>query len=206
MPVHVTSSGDDEPKPDEDESPRMYVQRLAIHKAKYAIGIVKSHRERQEVVLGADTSVVIDGDILGKPIDAAEAMRMLNRLRGRAHEVITGIALIDAATGMCSSAAKASKVHMRDYSDEEIAAYIESGEPFDKAGAYAAQDETFMPAERIEGCYFNVIGLPICDVLTLLERIGVPSALRQGWNILPGCPDCDYWAEISNGAREVNRT
>ena len=205
MPVRITGSGDDEPDPDGGESPSMYVQRLAIHKAKHAISLAKRLKERREIVLGADTSVVIDGDILGKPIDTAEAMRMLNRLRGRTHEVITGIALIDTATGLCSSAAKASKVYMRDYSDEDIAAYVESGEPFDKAGAYAAQDETFRPAERIEGCRFNVIGLPICDVLTLLERIGVSSTFRRGWNILPGCPDCDYWAEISNGAREVNR-
>ena len=85
---------------------------------------------------------------------------------------------MDAATGLCSTAVKTSKVFMRDYSDAEIAAYVESGEPFDKAGGYAAQDETFRPAEGIEGCYPNVVGLPICDVLTLLERIGAPARFK----------------------------
>ena len=119
--------------------------------------------------------------------------------------MITGIALMDTATGICSTSAKASKVYMRDYSAEEIAAYVESGEPFDKAGAYAAQDETFRPASQIEGCYPNVIGLPVCDVLTLLERIGVPSCFRQGWRIPPGCPDCDYWVGKTEELREVSR-
>lgn len=192
-------SGDNEPDPGENESPRLYVQRLALYKAKYAINLTKN-----DIVLGADTSVVIENDILGKPKDGAEAVRMLVQLRGRPHKVITGIALMDSATGICSTAAKASKVYMRDYSDEEIAAYVESGEPFDKAGAYAAQDETFRPASQIEGCYPNVIGLPICDVLTLLERIGVPSCFRRGWRIPPGCPDCDYWVGKTEELSEVS--
>ena len=77
---------------------------------------------------------------------------------------------------------------MRRYSDAEIAAYVATGEPYDKAGAYAAQDETFSPAERIEGCYLNVIGLPLCDVLLLLERIGARAALKPEWEIPDGCP------------------
>ena len=200
MPLRIVGSGDDEPPPDKDESPRLYVQRLALRKAKHAL-----RQTENDIVLGADTSVVVDSDILGKPARAAEAVGMLERLRNRPHEVITGIALMDAATGLCSTAAKTSKVFMRDYSDAEIAAYVESGEPFDKAGGYAAQDETFRPAEGIEGCYPNVVGLPICDVLTLLERIGAPARFRQGWHIPPGCPDCDYWSDISNGLREAKR-
>ena len=200
MPIRIVGSGDNEPDPNEDESPRVYVQRLALHKAKHALNLT-----RNDIVLGADTSVVIGDDILGKPKDAAEAVQMLGRLRGRPHEVVTGIALMDTATGICSTSAKTSKVYMRDYSDDEIAAYIESGEPFDKAGAYAAQDETFRPASQTEGCYPNIIGLPICDVLTLLERIGVPTTFRQKWRIPPGCPDCEYWSEITTGLKEVNR-
>ena len=200
MPIRIVGSGDNEPAPNKNESPRLYVQRLALYKAKYAINLT-----RNDIVLGADTSVVIGNDILGKPRDGAKAVQMLDRLRGRPHEVVTGIALMDTATGICSTAAKASKVYMRDYSDEEIASYVESGEPFDKAGAYAAQDETFRPASQIEGCYPNVIGLPICDVLTLLERIGAPSCFRRGWRIPPGCPDCDYWVGKTEELREVSR-
>ena len=200
IPIRIVGSGDNEPAPDQGESPRLYVQRLALYKAKGALSLTEN-----DIVLGADTSVVIDSDILGKPANAREAVTMLDRLRGRPHEVITGIAIMDTATGICSTSAKASKVYMRDYSDNEIAAYVESGEPFDKAGAYAAQDETFRPATQIDGCYPNVIGLPICDVLTLLHRIGVPTIFRQSWRIPPGCPDCDYWSEITAGVKGVNQ-
>ena len=200
MSVRIVGSGDDEPAPNENESPTTYVQRLALVKAKHAQTLT-----RNDIVLGADTSVAIDNYILGKPGDVEEAISMLKQLRGRPHQVVTGIALMDTATGICSTSAKVSKVHMRDYSDVEMSAYVDSGESFDKAGAYAAQDETFRPASRIEGCYPNVIGLPVCDVLTLLERIGVPTTFRKNWNIPPGCPDCDYWGEISSGLKEVSR-
>lgn len=199
MPIRIVGSGDSEPPPDQGESPRLYVQRLALYKAKHALQLTEN-----DTVLGADTSVIIDDDILGKPANSREAVAMLDRLRGRPHEVITGIAIMDTATGICSTSAKTSKVYMRDYSNDEIAAYVESGEPFDKAGAYAAQDETFRPAIRIEGCYPNVIGLPICDVLTLLRRIGAPTIFRQSWRIPPGCPDCDYWSEITAELKGVN--
>ena len=200
MPVRIVGSGDNEPDPNENESPRLYVQRLALYKAKYAINLTTN-----DIVLGADTSVVIGNDILGKPRNASEAVRMLGQLRGRAHKVITGIALMDTATGICSTAAKASKVLMRNYSNDEIAAYVESGEPFDKAGAYAAQDKTFRPAENIDGCYPNVVGLPVCDVLTLLERIGAPSYFKKGWQNPPGCSDCDYWVSKTEELKGVSR-
>ena len=200
MPVQMVGSGDYEPPPNVGESPQAYVQRLALLKARQALkGVTDA------IVLGADTSVVIDGDILGKPADAAEAVWMLKLLRGRSHEVVTGTALMDAATGICSTSAKASRIFMRDYADEEIAAYVESGEPFDKAGAYAVQDDKFRPAERIEGCYLNTVGLPLCDLLTLLKRIGAPVTFRKGYVIPPGCPDCDYWKVITEGLQEVNR-
>ena len=200
MPIEIVGSGDYEPPPNVGESPQSYVQRLALLKARQALkGVTDA------IVLGADTSVVIDGDILGKPADAGEAVWMLNRLKGRSHEVVTGTALMDAATGICSTSAKASRIFMRDYSDEEIATYIESGEPFDKAGAYAAQDDKFRPAERIEGCYLNTVGLPLCDLLTLLKRIGAPATFRKGCVIPPGCPDCDYWKVVTEGLQEVKR-
>ena len=201
LPLRIVGSGDDEPDPDAGESPRLYVQRLAMRKAKFATKMT-----RDDIVLGADTSVAIDGLILGKPASASEAVQMLQLLRGSIHEVVTGIAILDTETGICSTSARVSKVCMRQYSDNEIARYVESGEPFDKAGAYAAQDPSFKPAERIYGCYANVIGLPVCDVLTLLDRIGVPTTFRLGWQIYPGCADCDYWAAqtaAKKGARRV---
>ena len=201
LPLRIVGSGDDEPDPDAGESPRLYVQRLALRKAKFATKMT-----RDDIALGADTSVAIDGAILGKPASASEAVQMLQLLRGSIHEVVTGIAILDTETGICSTSAKVSKVCMRQYSDNEIARYVESGEPFDKAGAYAAQDPSFKPAERIYGCYANVIGLPVCDVLTLLDRIGVPTTFRLGWQIYPGCADCDYWAAqtaAKKGARRV---
>ena len=200
IPVRIVESGDDEPEPLVNESPKIYVQRLALQKAKYAL-----KQTERDIVLGADTSVAIDRDILGKPRDAREAARMLEQLRGRPHEVVTGVALMDADTGICTTSAKVSRVYMRGYSDQEISAYIASGEPFDKAGAYAAQDETFRPANQIEGCYPNVIGLPLCEVLTLLDRIGVPTTFKRGWTISPGCPDCDYWSEITSSRRKASR-
>lgn len=201
LPLRIIGSGDDEPAPNAGESPRLYVQRLAFQKAKYATNMTKD-----DIALGADTSVAIDDAILGKPANANEARQMLQLLRGRMHEVVTGIAILDTETGICSTSARASKVYMRQYSDDEIARYIESGEPFDKAGAYAAQDPSFNPADRIDGCYANVIGLPVCDVLTLLDRIGVPTTFRLGWQTYPGCADCDYWAaqtEAKKGARRI---
>ena len=201
LPLRIVGSGDDEPDPSAGESPRLYVQRLALRKAKFATKMT-----RDDIVLGADTSVAIDDAILGKPASADEAVQMLQLLRGRMHEVVTGIAILDDETGICSTSARASKVYMRQYSDNEIARYVESGEPFDKAGAYAAQDALFKPAERIDGCYANVIGLPVCDVLTLLDRIGVPTTFRPGWQAYPGCADCDYWAAQTaekKGARRV---
>ena len=200
MHVQIAGSGDYEPPPNVGESPQVYVQRLALLKARQALKDVAD-----AIVLGADTSVVIDGDIFGKPADADEAVWMLKRLKGRSHEVVTGTALMDAATGICSTSSKASRIFMRDYADEEIDAYIESGEPFDKAGAYAVQDDKFRPAERIEGCYLNTVGLPLCDLLTLLKRIGAPVTFRKDYVIPPGCPDCDYWKVITDGLQEVNR-
>ena len=198
--VSVVGSGDYEPPPDAGESPQAYVRRLALLKARR--GITDG---APGIVLGADTSVVLDGEIFGKPVNADEAFGMLERLRGRPHEVVTGIAVADAATGVSLTSSKSSKVYMREYSAEEIAAYVESGEPFDKAGAYAVQDKIFRPAERVEGCYLNTVGLPLCDVLVLLARIGSPTTFRKGWDIPSGCPDCDFWSRAVHPIEEVSR-
>ena len=124
------------------------------------------------VVVGGDTVVVADGRILGKPADADEARAMLRTLRGREHQVITGVCLLDLASRRITTEAVETRVWMRDYSDDEIERYVRSGSPLDKAGAYGIQDESFHPADRIEGCYLNVVGLPLCAVARGLRTLG----------------------------------
>jgi MAF protein len=174
-----------EDSPDEGERAEHYAMRMARRKASSV-----ATKVGRGVVLGADTVVVVDGAILGKPVTRSEAVEMLRRLRGRDHGVTTGMAVVDSAAGLVEIAAVTSTVHMRRYGDGEIEAYVASGEPFDKAGAYAVQDTHFRPADRVEGCYLNVVGLPLCRAAELLSRIGVPCA--QGQVRGPGglCADC----------------
>ena len=163
-----------EDAPAAEEGAEQYATRMARRKAA-AVSASLGHG----IVLGADTVVVLDGAILGKPASAAEAADMLCRLRGRDHAVTTGVAVVDSETRRVETAAATSTVHMRRYTDEEIAAYVASGEPFDKAGGYAVQDPQFRPAERVEGCYLNVVGLPLCTTADLLGRVGLPCAREQ---------------------------
>jgi septum formation protein len=125
------------------------------------------------VVLGADTTVVLDGEMLGKPADADDATRMLRRLSGRTHRVITGVALATAAGA--EVAAEVTAVRFLTLSDREIAEYVASGEPMDKAGAYGIQGRAARWIPRVEGCYFNVVGLPLALVATMLESIKTAS-------------------------------
>ena len=124
------------------------------------------------VVLGADTVVVVDGQALGKPRDAAEAVAMLRRLRGRWHDVITAIAAIDAVTRAEAADAVVTRVEMAHYSDADIAAYVATGEPLDKAGAYAIQERGAALVAGVRGSYTNVVGLPVDETRRLLERFG----------------------------------
>jgi septum formation protein len=120
------------------------------------------------MVLGADTVVVCDGEIMGKPADGADATRMLLLLSGRTHQVVTGVAVVW-DVGSAEVAAEMTQVTMRTLSPEEVAAYVASGEPMDKAGAYAIQGYAGRWIPRINGCYFNVVGLPLALVTSLLE-------------------------------------
>jgi len=126
-------------------------------------------RDVNLVVLGADTTVTLDDHILGKPEDAADAARMLRMLSGRTHRVITGVAVV--AAKRTEAAAEVTAVRFLALSDEEIATYIATGEPMDKAGAYAIQGYAARWIPRVEGCYFNVVGLPISLVATMLESL-----------------------------------
>jgi septum formation protein len=151
------------------ETPHEYVLRLAEAKARASA----QHAEANRVVVGSDTAVIIDGDILGKPADSAEAESMLRRLRGRTHQVYTGIAVFRVADGRLAADLCITDVPMRDYSNEEIRAYVATGDPLDKAGAYAIQHPDFQPVARMEGCFSSVMGLPHCHLARLLKEFGM---------------------------------
>ena len=141
-----------------------------------------------EIVLAADTLVVRDGQILGKPGDATAAREMLGTLRARIHQVTTGVVLL-AADARAWAGVVTTSVSMRAYTDAEIEAYIARGEPFDKAGGYAIQDAAFRPVSNLEGCYLNVVGLPICAVSAGLAALGVDASRTPD-----GRPPCAWCA------------
>lgn len=153
------------------EEPIAYVVRLAREKAeavyRQLAGRDGAAAGDDLAVLGADTTVVVDGEILAKPEDAADAARMLRMLSGRTHRVITGVALATAEG--TEVAAEVTAVRFVALAEEEIAAYVATGEPMDKAGAYAIQGGAAKWIPRIEGCYFNVVGLPLALVTAMLE-------------------------------------
>lgn len=150
------------------ESPAQSAVRLAREKA----GALVS-RFPDALILGADTVVVVGGEILGKPVDNEDAGRMLRLLRNRWHFVITGIALVDSKNGKQAARHAETGVRMADYSDEEIEGYVSSGEPLDKAGSYAIQGLGGRLVTQIEGCYTNVVGLPVCEVAEMMQGFGV---------------------------------
>jgi septum formation protein len=145
--------------------------RVALRKAR-AVG----RRVGRGVVLAADTLVVVDGEALGKPAGAGEARTMLTRLSGRRHQVITGVAVLAAGTGREQATAVVSHVFMLDYGSAEIDAYLSTGEPFDKAGAYAIQGFGGRLVAALLGSYTNVVGLPLSTARRLLADFGVPVA------------------------------
>ncbi|MGA3224676.1 MAG: Maf family protein [Acidobacteriaceae bacterium] len=144
-----------------------FATRLAREKAEEVFARHQSSAERV-TVLGADTVVVCDGEVMGKPADAAEATRMLLLLSGRTHQVVTGVAVVW-APGSAEVAAELTQVTMRTLSPQEVSDYVAGGEPMDKAGAYAIQGYAGRWIPRISGCYFNVVGLPLALVTSLLE-------------------------------------
>ena len=162
-PAHIPED------PRRGEEPFAYVTRLAREKAQAAFAqLCADHQNRDDLaVLGADTTVTLDGQILGKPEDAADAARMLRLLSGRSHRVITGVAL--ATADSTEVAAEVTAVQFLTLSEAEIETYIATGEPMDKAGAYGIQGFAARWIPRIEGCYFNVVGLPLALVSTMVE-------------------------------------
>jgi len=156
-----------------DETPEQNALRLAREKAHAAAGRLAGEGT---LVLGADTVVADGARILGKPADTAQAREFLESLRGREHRVLTGVCLLDPAAGREGTDLAVTRVRMRNYTPEELEAYLATGDGLDKAGAYAIQHPVFRPVESIDGCYANVVGLPVCRLYALLEAAGVPPA------------------------------
>jgi nucleoside triphosphate pyrophosphatase len=146
------------------------VARVALDKAR---AVAREWTGGPAVVLGADTEVVLDGRYLGKPRDGADAARMLRELSGRTHEVVTGLALVEVPSGREETLAVTTRVTMAAAGAGEIAAYVATGEPLDKAGAYAVQGLGSRLVARVDGCFSNVVGLPIETTRRLLERWGL---------------------------------
>ena len=146
------------------ESPERFAKRVALDKAQDT-----AKRHKTGLILGADTIVLVDGDILGKPVSTADAVSMLTRLSGRTHTVMTAVALVDAATGRSAVEAETTEVRMRTLARDEIEEYVATGEPMDKAGAYGIQGRAALFVESVNGCFFNVVGLPLARLSRMLK-------------------------------------
>jgi MAF protein len=148
-----------------------------------------------DTVLAADT-IVVDGEtILGKPADEAQARAMLDRLRGRQHRVITGLAVVNTVSNRRAVSHVVTPVRMRGYSDHEIAAFVASGAALDKAGAYAIQDRRFSPVASYDGCYCNVVGFPLKAVVRLLREVGFAADVPEPSALPPECAGCPIAVE-----------
>ena len=183
IPFRIAPSNiPEDPMP--DESPEQMVRRLSREKA---LAVAQFEDASSGYYVAADSTVVLDGESIAKPDDEADARRMLTRLRGTAHQVITGLTILDAATGRCVTDSMSADVLMREFTDAEMEASIASGTPMDKAGAYAIQDADFQPASLQSGCYSNVMGLPSCRVVEILADLGCPLPDRLSMSVPDGC-------------------
>ena len=163
-----------------------------------AVTIAARHPD-PAIIIASDTTVALEGKMLNKPADEAEAWAMLQALRGRVHHVHTGLVLLHTVTGQLLTDVATVEVPMRAYNNAEIAAYIATGDPMDKAGAYAIQHGQFQPVLRLEGCFAAVMGFPLCHLTRLLRRMGVEVKV----DIAAACQrhnqyDCPVYATILN--------
>jgi len=149
------------------EAPTDYVLRLAEAKARAAV----HGSPGSAFIVAADTAVVDGEHVLGKPANSEDAVHMLRQLRRRTHQVFTGLAVLDPGSGQIVTDVCVTAVPMRDYTEAEIGAYVASGDPLDKAGAYGIQHAGFHPVQNMAGCYASVMGLPLCHLLRLLDRL-----------------------------------
>ena len=167
--------------PHQGENPQEYVLRMAVEKARAVQELV----DQDGVVIASDTTVVDGDQILGKPCDKGDAIRMLTQLRGRSHQVFTAIAALNLQEDQLLTDICGTDVPMRNYSDDEMQVYVDSGDPLDKAGAYAIQHTGFQPVDNLQGCFANVMGLALCNLTRQISKIGiavgtnVPSACQE---------------------------
>jgi MAF protein len=189
MTVLAAHGVDETPQP--GETPEALVRRLGRAKA---LAVVREVHDLPAIV-AADTVVAFEGEILGKPYSLAEADAVLRRLRGSVHQVYTGVTAIELGGRSLITDACVTDVPMRAYGDEEIDAYLATGDPLDKAGSYAIQHAGFHPVGELTGCYANVMGLPLCHLTRMLRRLGVaprtnvPDVCRKSTGYV--CPIAD---------------
>lgn len=182
------------------EPPSEMVVRLSRAKARAVCATLSEASSGVEALIACDTTVAFEGQVLGKPVNAAEAASMLRRLRGQVHTVYSGLTVLEPSTGRAESELVETAVWMRAYDEAELGAYVASGDPLDKAGAYAIQHDGFHPLAAIEGCYASVMGLPLCHLTRRLRAwdieppVNVPSACQRHnkWR-------CHVYSSILNG-------
>ena len=167
------------------EGTRNYVMRLAIGKADSI-----SSDYPNALIIGADTTVVLRNRVMGKPQNSKEASEMLNILRGKTHKVLTGVTVLDVITGRYLNSVVSSLVSMHNLSTELISDYIKSGSPMDKAGAYGIQDTDFDLATVLQGCYNNVVGLPLCTLSEMLRKFQITPRIDAPSMVTINCHDC----------------
>ncbi len=180
LPFEVAPTHVDESSAVRD--PRTLARLLAERKARAGAAT----QDAETAVVAADTLVTLEGHIFGKPADAAEATATLLALRGRTHEVISGVAV--ASGGALASDVVVTRVTMRAYTSDEVAEYVASGDPLDKSGAYAIQHPTFAPAARVDGCLCSVIGLPLWTVRRLLHTVAALESAPPAFERCAACP------------------
>jgi septum formation protein len=164
-----TAAPDVDEAPQAGESPAALAVRLSQAKAQVCARLARTDDADPAIVIACDTIVAREGQVLGKPRDKDEATEMLRRLRGRPHSVYTAVTLLEKTTARVLTDVAETQVIMRTYTDAELAAYVASGDPMDKAGAYAIQHPGFHPASEVRGCYANVMGLPLCHLIRCLR-------------------------------------
>jgi septum formation protein len=171
LPYEIISSNADE-SVDDKLTPAEIVEVLSLRKAQTVCEVIRSS-DKQGIVIGSDTIVVFEGQILGKPKDGKDSFRMLSALQGNTHQVFSGVACVDSQTGAFQVSHRVTNVTMKSLTDEQIRRYIATGEPQDKAGSYAIQGLGATIVEGIEGDYFNVVGLPLSLLSDLLKAYNI---------------------------------
>lgn len=172
LPVLILPSDTDEGTPP-DWQPSEVVEQLGLRKARATARLLSAEDRAGSLIVGADTIVVLDGEILGKPQDRADAIATLTRLQGRRHRVYTGVACVDTRSGRELAAHRMTEVLMKPLDPMIIERYVDTGEPMDKAGSYGIQGRGSVLVERIEGCYFTVVGLPLALLSDMLAEFEI---------------------------------